>query len=432
MCAHRANAGCATLKDAVTKTKEEETEEAEAAKAKLGLDKDEPKSAAEKKDREKRAALKEAKKMWDDKKATEQQQKFVFDGEKGVTRALTRADVDHRPVLVIKGASGSAYTLTENLGTLIKVFIEECEDTKIILQCQVITQHVEVSHSERVNLVVAVPLQTVQVDLSSDIVITYQQSSPQNGPRRASADDVRQTQCARAAKCTTLASRASSWSARMKATRRSTTTWTSPRTPMRPRRSCSSSRTSRTASSRRSASAAPWGAPFVCLRALARLTRARSMMPLTDEELSKVAGTVEIENAARRQALEKKTDGNEAFKNGECLQAAVLYTQAMKLAPSDTEVLTTCLANRAACNLKLGRLDEALEDANACVELDPKHVKGWFRKGMALHAMKAHGPAVAALSKAHDLEPKNKQVADAIGFAKVMLAKQLKEEQEKV
>jgi stress-induced-phosphoprotein 1 len=108
----------------------------------------------------------------------------------------------------------------------------------------------------------------------------------------------------------------------------------------------------------------------------------------------------------------------------------VFYTQAMSLAPNDPELLTVCLANRAACNLKLGRLDEALEDANACLELDPVNVKGWFRKGMALHAMKSFGPAVAALSKAHDLEPKNKQVNEAIGFAKVLLAKQFKEEQE--
>jgi len=46
--------------------------------------------------------------------------------------------------------------------------------------------------------------------------------------------------------------------------------------------------------------------------------------------------------------------------------------------------------------------------------------------------MKAHGPAIAALSKAHDLEPKNKQISEAIGFAKVLLAKQLKEEQDKI
>ena len=44
-------------------------------------------------------------------------------------------------------------------------------------------------------------------------------------------------------------------------------------------------------------------------------------------------------------------------------------------------------------------------------------MKGHFRKGLALHAMGAHGEVVVALTHAEKLDPKNAQVVEALRMA---------------
>jgi tetratricopeptide (TPR) repeat protein len=79
--------------------------------------------------------------------------------------------------------------------------------------------------------------------------------------------------------------------------------------------------------------------------------------------------------------------------------------------------------------LKLGRLEEALKEAERSVSLDEKNVKGTFRVGLALHALKRYGEAVKALEKAQSLEKKkqNKDIENAIRMAEFMGRKQAAE-----
>lgn len=53
-------------------------------------------------------------------------------------------------------------------------------------------------------------------------------------------------------------------------------------------------------------------------------------------------------------------------------------------------------SNRSGAYLALGRGEEALADANRCIALSPMWVKGYSRKGAALHAMKRFPDAIAA------------------------------------
>jgi tetratricopeptide (TPR) repeat protein len=73
-------------------------------------------------------------------------------------------------------------------------------------------------------------------------------------------------------------------------------------------------------------------------------------------------------------------------------------------------LLHACFSNRAACFLKLGQLEKALQDADSCVATAPAgFVKGHFRRGLALHAMGQYNEALPSLGKALRLEdPKNK------------------------
>ena len=123
------------------------------------------------------------------------------------------------------------------------------------------------------------------------------------------------------------------------------------------------------------------------------------------------------------------------------------------------------LSNRSACFLKLGDHDKALADAEAAAELDvggprgspsrriirgdesrrrrgchvdipwstPRceatrrpqatYAKAHFRSGLALHALGRYRDALPCLGAARDLEPRNKQIADAIKFAEMRLAR---------
>ena len=78
-------------------------------------------------------------------------------------------------------------------------------------------------------------------------------------------------------------------------------------------------------------------------------------------------------------------------------------------------------ANRAACFLKLGHHDKALADADACLAAAPTNVKGHFRRGLALHALGRWREALPSLGRASELDPKNKQIKEAIKFAEYRL-----------
>lgn len=122
----------------------------------------------------------------------------------------------------------------------------------------------------------------------------------------------------------------------------------------------------------------------------------------------------------RRQAEEKRLRGNDMFRASDFLQAAMEYTEAIRLDPS----MSALWANRSQCWLKLGDHDKALADAEKCIEVDPSNAKGWFRKGMSFHAMKQYPEAIPALLEAEKLEPNNKQIPEAIKMAQMMARRQ--------
>lgn len=130
---------------------------------------------------------------------------------------------------------------------------------------------------------------------------------------------------------------------------------------------------------------------------------------------------------------QQKTGGNEAFQNGEYMQAILLYTRAIEESAGLDEIDNTLFparhvlfANRSACFLKMGHHENALEDAVHCVELQPSYIKGHFRKGLALHAMKRYDEAMPCLVEALRMEPNNKQVQQAVKFCEVNLAKEMR------
>lgn len=107
-------------------------------------------------------------------------------------------------------------------------------------------------------------------------------------------------------------------------------------------------------------------------------------------------------------AEEEKELGNEKYKDGDYPAAVRHYSEAIRRNPDDPKYYS----NRAACYTKLAAFDLGLKDCEKVVELDPKFIKGWIRKGKILQAMQQQGKALSAYQKAIELDPQNNEALD--------------------
>lgn len=113
-------------------------------------------------------------------------------------------------------------------------------------------------------------------------------------------------------------------------------------------------------------------------------------------------------------SLEEKTKGNEFFQKGDYPTASKHYTEAIKRNPDDAKIYS----NRAACYQKLAEFKMACDDAEECIKRDPKFVKGYIRKGMALLGMKKSSEAADAFQAALEIDETNSEALD--GYRKAI------------
>jgi len=91
-------------------------------------------------------------------------------------------------------------------------------------------------------------------------------------------------------------------------------------------------------------------------------------------------------------ADEFKAAGNASLKAGKISEAIENYSKAINLDGSNH----VYYSNRSAAYLKKGEGNNALEDANSCIALNPQFAKGYSRKGAALHGLKRYNDSIAA------------------------------------
>jgi len=91
-------------------------------------------------------------------------------------------------------------------------------------------------------------------------------------------------------------------------------------------------------------------------------------------------------------ADECKALGNKALQAGKLSEAIENYSSAIRLDGGNH----VYYSNRSAAYLKKGDGNNALEDASACIGLNPDFPKGYSRKGAALHALKRYNDSIAA------------------------------------
>eukprot|EP00994_Dinema_validum_P000048 NODE_100_length_2545_cov_148.215946_g67_i0.p1 GENE.NODE_100_length_2545_cov_148.215946_g67_i0~~NODE_100_length_2545_cov_148.215946_g67_i0.p1 ORF type:complete len:733 (+),score=271.53 NODE_100_length_2545_cov_148.215946_g67_i0:75-2273(+) len=102
-------------------------------------------------------------------------------------------------------------------------------------------------------------------------------------------------------------------------------------------------------------------------------------------------------------ANEAKEAGNEAFKAERWADAEEHFSKAISLDKTNH----VFFSNRSACYVNLGDFEKGLEDAQACVKLAPRWVKGYGRVATAYHRLGELRAAKAAYEEGLDLDEDN-------------------------
>jgi len=124
------------------------------------------------------------------------------------------------------------------------------------------------------------------------------------------------------------------------------------------------------------------------------------------------------EGAKLRLVEEVKNRAKGAFSQKDMPSAELLYGKAISLLDSLPGKAEAALySNRSMVRLNLSKVESALEDAKKCISLDPKFVKGYYRKGMALNRLNEWDDAIAAAQEGLKLEPTNKSFEEIIAQA---------------
>ena len=84
------------------------------------------------------------------------------------------------------------------------------------------------------------------------------------------------------------------------------------------------------------------------------------------------------------------------------------YEEGLKRNPDAIAIFS----NRCAAYIKLMEPTTALKDADKCLELDPKFVKAYARKGTCHHLMKEYHKAMKAFEDGLKIDPTSKDCTD--------------------
>ena len=109
-------------------------------------------------------------------------------------------------------------------------------------------------------------------------------------------------------------------------------------------------------------------------------------------------------------AEEARVAGNELFKQQKYPEAVEQYTESIKRNPDDHRVYS----NRAACYTKLAAFNEALKDAEKCIDMDPTFVKGYSRKGHVEFFTKQFDKALETYQAGLKVDPTNEELKDGL------------------
>ncbi|XP_035658812.1 sperm-associated antigen 1-like isoform X3 [Branchiostoma floridae] len=103
-----------------------------------------------------------------------------------------------------------------------------------------------------------------------------------------------------------------------------------------------------------------------------------------------------------RKAEREKDKGNEAFKANDYLEAEVYYTRSISIVPS-----AAAYNNRALAKLRLEKWQDAVDDTNVVLEMEPGNLKALLRRAMGRKGLGQREEAIADLTIVLEQEPHN-------------------------
>lgn len=417
-------------KELVTQAEDEDEAEKKESSKYLGLDGKVPRSQAEADERAKMEAARLAKVALDKQKEMEEKKKIIIDGldgEEEGTVVLDDARLQGRRVIVLRNCCGIEFHLVRPRSihdSIIKVFIEGCTSCVVKVEVPIVTSMIEISHCKELRVEIKkYPVNTMQIDVSSKLHVEYMDENifgnhmngKNNGDRiyHAGVSDMILRVPISSEKESKTMERKIDYLADG-AVRVS----------------------EESAEEYQFASFVNWedGTASLVTEKVHRVgTRLFTQSELDKRKKENQEDTMvqmHSEDVKIRECENHKAEGNKEFGNGNYGQAVLFYSMAIdkssNLVERTYDERNICFSNRSACFLKLGQHEKALEDAESCIQLTPDYVKGQFRKGLALHAMGKYSEALPVLAKAHKIEPKNKQIKQAIQFAEVKLQMEMR------
>ena len=115
---------------------------------------------------------------------------------------------------------------------------------------------------------------------------------------------------------------------------------------------------------------------------------------------------------------ELKSRGNTAYEQKRWEEAHFVYSAALDIDCTTFDTSYAIFGNRSAVNVKLGKGQQALEDANSALLIHPTWAKGFSRKGQALACLKRYRESTKAFEAALELKPKSKNLKKRLAKAK--------------
>lgn len=349
----------------------------------------------------KREALKNAKEQWVGREAEVEAAKLFISDQTGGSFTLDAATLDGRTVVHVRNCRDCRVELPPQ-ASLAKLFVEGCEQCSLHLAGRLLTGHLEVWRCSSLEVQVHAPLGTLQADLCASLRCHYSREEHLVAVVHAGVEDFVVT-LGEAGQSHQLSGEGAGGAA-------------GPEVQFITRLVAGSLLTERVV---RDATDYPTTARELLERrreaaealAAAGVPAEDPTLPLLEAAARSGGGAAEAEaldealRGARAEA--QRVLGNEAFAAADWASAAVAYTASLAARES-----VAARNNRAAAFLKLGRHEQALEDAQEAMRLQPGGAKAHFRAGLALHALKRYIEAGEALSRAAELEPANVQVRE--------------------
>lgn len=119
-----------------------------------------------------------------------------------------------------------------------------------------------------------------------------------------------------------------------------------------------------------------------------------------------------LERANKNKAEKLKKEGNELYSKKLYSESIEKYSEGLQILESEKNktseislLISTLLCNRSLVYYKMGKFDLSLNDADKCISIDNKSVKGWCRKGDSLLALNNNELAKSSFQYALELEP---------------------------